>query len=68
MDLGWKILIPASLGWFMLMAVFQLGRDEGWNGIVVGVVAGVLLLGCVVLITSAIGISRANREREGAMF
>jgi len=68
MDLGWKILIPASLGWFMLMAVFQLGRDEGWNGIVVGVVAGVLLLGCAVLITSAISISRANREREGAMF
>ena len=68
MDLGWKILIPAALGWFMLMAVFQLGRDEGWNGIVVGVVAGVLLLGCVVLVTSAINVSRANREREGAMF
>jgi NADH-quinone oxidoreductase subunit H len=68
MDLGWKILIPASLGWFMLMAVFQLGRDEGWNGIVVGVVAGGLLLGCVVLVTSAITVSRSNREREGAMF
>jgi NADH-quinone oxidoreductase subunit H len=68
MNLGWKILIPSALGWFMLMAVFQLGRDEGWNGAVVGVVAGVLLLGCVMLVTSAINVSRANREREGAMF
>ena len=68
MDLGWKILIPASLGWFMLMAVFQLGRDEGWNGAVVGIVAGVLILGCVVLVSAAVSVGRANREREGAMF
>jgi NADH-quinone oxidoreductase subunit H len=68
MDLGWKILIPASLGWFMLMAVFQLGRDEGWNGALVGIVAGAVILGCVVLVATAINVSRANREREGAMF
>jgi NADH-quinone oxidoreductase subunit H len=68
MDLGWKILIPAALGWFMLMAVFQLGRNEGWNGALVGVVAGVVILGCVVLMSAAISVSRANRENEGAMF
>jgi len=68
MDLGWKILIPSSLGWFMLMAIFQLGRDEDWNGAVVGVLAGVVILGCVVLMSAAISVSRANREREGAMF
>ncbi len=68
MDLGWKILIPAALGWFMLMAVFQLGRNEGWNGAVVGVLAGVIILGCVMLMSTAISVSRANREREGAMF
>lgn len=68
MDLGWKILIPAALGWFMLMAVFQLGRNEGWNGALVGVVAGIVILGCVVLMSAAISVSRANRENEGAMF
>ena len=47
MDLGWKILIPASLGWFMLMAVLRLGRDEDWNVVVVTIVAAVIILGCV---------------------
>jgi NADH-quinone oxidoreductase subunit H len=68
MDLGWKILIPSALGWFMLMAVFQLGRNEGWNGAVIGVTAGVIIIGCVVLMSAAISVSRANRENEGAMF
>lgn len=68
MDLGWKVLIPSALGWFMLMAIFQLGRDEGWNGAVVGVLAGAVIIGCVVLMSTAISVSRANREREGAMF
>lgn len=68
MDLGWKILIPSALGWFMLMAIFQLGRDEGWNGAMVGVLAGAVIVGCVMLMSKAISVSRANREREGAMF
>lgn len=68
MDLGWKVLIPAALGWFLLMAVFQLGRDENWSGVLVGMVAGLVILGCVVLVSAAISVSRANREREGAMF
>ncbi|MGA0878106.1 MAG: NADH-quinone oxidoreductase subunit NuoH [Ilumatobacteraceae bacterium] len=68
MDLGWKILIPAALGWFMLMAVFQLGRDQDWNGALVGVLSGVVILVCVMLVSAAISVSRANREHEGAMF
>ena len=68
MDLGWKILIPASLGWFMLMAVLQLGRDEGWNRGVVGVIAAVVVAGCAALMSTAVRGSRANRDREGATF
>ena len=68
MDLGWKILIPASLGWFMLMAVLQLGRDEGWNRGVVGVIAAVVVAGCAALMSTAVRASRANRDREGATF
>jgi NADH-quinone oxidoreductase subunit H len=68
MDLGWKVLIPASLGWFMLMAVLRLARDEDWNRAVVAVAAAVVIVLCAVLISLAMKVSRANREREGAMF
>ncbi|MFM8648492.1 MAG: NADH-quinone oxidoreductase subunit NuoH [Actinomycetota bacterium] len=68
MDLGWKLLIPASLGWFLLMSVLQLGRDEGWNRGVIGVVSAIVIAGCALLMSAAIRVSRANRGREGAMF
>ncbi len=68
MDLGWKILIPASLGWFLLMAALRLGRDQDWNAVVVAVVAAAVLVLCAGLISAAMKVSRANREREGAMF
>ncbi|MEY3681043.1 MAG: NADH-quinone oxidoreductase subunit NuoH [Ilumatobacteraceae bacterium] len=68
MDLGWKILIPASLGWFLLMAALRLGRDQDWNAVLVAVVAAVVLVVCAGLISVAMKVSRANREREGAMF
>ena len=68
MDLGWKILIPASLGWFLLMAALRLGRDQGWNAVLVAAVAAVVLVVCAGLISVAMKVSRANREREGAMF
>jgi NADH-quinone oxidoreductase subunit H len=68
MNLGWKILIPASLGWFMLMAVLRLARDEDWNrGVVIAACIVVLLL-CVGILSLANRVSKANREREGAMF
>ncbi len=68
MDLGWKILIPASLGWFMLMAALRLGRDRDWNQAVVAIVSAVILIVCAALISVAMKVSRANREREGATF
>jgi NADH-quinone oxidoreductase subunit H len=68
MDLGWKILIPASLGWFLLMAALRLGRDQDWNAVVVAVVSAVVLIASAALISLAMKTSRANREREGAMF
>ncbi|WOQ17686.1 NADH-quinone oxidoreductase subunit NuoH [Raineyella sp. W15-4] len=32
MRLGWKWLIPISLGWTMLVAVFRVGVADGWIG------------------------------------
>ena len=68
MDLGWKILIPMSLGWFMLMAALRLGRDQDWNQAVVAIVSAIVLILCAGLISVAMKVSRANREREGATF
>jgi NADH-quinone oxidoreductase subunit H len=30
MDLGWKRLIPASLGWLLLLGAIRIGQDEEW--------------------------------------
>ena len=31
MDLGWKLLIPASLGWFLLLVGVRVAIDQDWN-------------------------------------
>jgi len=68
MDLGWKILIPGSLGWFMLLAAQSVGRDSGWDQIVVTVVTALVLIGGYGLLLAAQYVSRANREKDGASF
>jgi NADH-quinone oxidoreductase subunit H len=46
MNLGWKVLIPLSLAWILLLATVNIGRDEGWNaGVVVAVAFGALIVG-----------------------
>jgi NADH-quinone oxidoreductase subunit H len=68
MNLGWKVMIPVALGWFMLLAAFRVGQDEGWDRwVVLAVSAGVLLV-CAMLLLAATTVSGRNREREGAMF
>jgi NADH-quinone oxidoreductase subunit H len=52
MDLGWKLLIPASLGWFLLLVAVKVALDQDWNVVAViaaaiaglGAGAGLLLL------------------------
>jgi len=68
MDLGWKILIPGSLGWFMLLAAQRVGRDAGWDQIVVTLVTALVLIGGYGLLLAAQHASRANREKDGASF
>jgi NADH-quinone oxidoreductase subunit H len=49
MDLGWKVLIPLALGWFLVLTAIKVGADQGWNmGAVIGVVIIVLLAGWAV--------------------
>lgn len=68
MDLGWKVLIPASLGWFMLIAAQRLGRDQGWNTFVVTAVSVAVLGASYALLQAAFLVSAKQREAEGSMF
>jgi len=61
MDLGWKVLIPFSLGWFLLLAAIQVGRNEGWNVFVI-IPIGILGIGLgAALLLGAIRKARLNR-------
>lgn len=68
MDLGWRLLIPASLGWFMLLAAQRVGREAGWDQMVVTLVTAIVLILGYVLLQLAHKVSRANREKDGASF
>ncbi|MGA0117613.1 MAG: NADH-quinone oxidoreductase subunit NuoH [Ilumatobacteraceae bacterium] len=68
MDLGWRILIPASLGWFMLLAAQRVGREAGWDQVVVTIVSALVLIIGYALLQAAHAVSRRNREKNGASF
>lgn len=68
MDLGWKLLIPVSLGWFMMLVAQRLGRTLGWNLGVVTAVSIAVLGACWFLLQRALTVSAQRRDREGASF
>ena len=61
MDLGWKVMIPVALGWFLFLAAIRIGDDNDWNP--VAVVAGSLAAMAVgaALMLAAIRISGRRR-------
>jgi len=64
MNLGWKALIPLALGWLLLLAAINIGRDEGWNlGIVVGVGFAVLVV-CWAALSAAVGVAQSRRRAD----
>jgi NADH-quinone oxidoreductase subunit H len=65
MMLGWKVLIPVALGWFLLITAFRVGDDEGWNPILVAGVGVVVMAVGYGLLTAAQWSARRNRQLEG---
>ena len=64
MDLGWKLLIPLSLMWFLVLAGIQVGRELGWGSVeqtifVLGF--GLVSLVCVALLYLALRSARLRR-------
>ncbi|MXW42103.1 MAG: NADH-quinone oxidoreductase subunit NuoH [Acidimicrobiia bacterium] len=60
MDLGWKLLIPVSLGWLMLLACYDIAGDRGWNRAAVVVVTLVVMAGLAGLLVLAL---RAAKQK-----
>ena len=68
MHLGWRIMIPLALAWFMLLAFFRAARDEDWNTWTVGVISLAVMFIGASLLQLAGKVAARNREREGAMY
>ena len=66
MDFGWKLLIPISLGWFLLLAALRVGDQNDWNTVAVTVAVLAVFAVSYVLFLAAIRASQRNREMEGA--
>ena len=64
MDAGWKLLIPLALGWFLLLAALDVGRQQDWNPAVVLIASIAVLLAGAGLLRLAIGAARARRTAE----
>ena len=54
MDLGWKRLIPASLGWFLLIAALNIGEDRGWSTFLIVPIGLIALSLAALLLNGAI--------------
>lgn len=64
MDLGWKLLIPLSLGWFLLLVAYKVADDEGWNKLLTGAIGLVVILSAAALLSVAIRTSRYRRDDQ----
>jgi len=60
MNLGWRLMIPLALGWFMLLAAFRIGKDEGWNRWFVGAVCLAVVGGGASLLGRATKVSASD--------
>ena len=64
MDLGWKRLIPLSLGWLLVLAAKDVARDEGWNIYLTLGIAVACLFVALGLLFAAVDVGRARTESE----
>jgi NADH-quinone oxidoreductase subunit H len=64
MDLGWKVLIPVALGWFLFLGALGVAADRDWNRVAVALGAVAVGLAAASLLTGAMRSAKAKRELE----
>jgi NADH-quinone oxidoreductase subunit H len=62
MSIGWKVLIPLALGWLLLLAAINIGRDEDWNMVAVVAVTLAVLVVAWGALAAAVDVARRRRE------
>lgn len=68
MDFGWKILIPVSLGWFLLLAALrEFANGDNVASLRVVGIAGIIGVVAIGLFTAALNVSRKNREASSSL-
>lgn len=69
MDLGWKVMIPISLGWFLLLAALREFSPEGSSADSIRVTAICIAVGAVAisLFMLALKVSRKNRIADSSL-
>ncbi|MEM9745598.1 MAG: NADH-quinone oxidoreductase subunit NuoH [Actinomycetota bacterium] len=65
MDLGWKVLIPISLGWFLLLAALREFNSDGdfADAIPVVIISVVIGMAAVGLFVTALGVGKKTAEQ-----
>jgi NADH-quinone oxidoreductase subunit H len=66
MDLGWKALIPLSLGWLLLISAIKISGDEDWNPVIVAAIGGAVILAALGVLRAAVQ-TGAERRRLGEL-
>jgi len=61
MDLGWKVLIPVALGWFLLIGAMEVADARGWPLVPVVLVGMAVMAGGALLLIGAVSKARAER-------
>jgi NADH-quinone oxidoreductase subunit H len=64
MNLGWKVLIPASLGWLLVIAALQRWREDDWNLPLTAAVLAVLGIGSIALLFAAFRAADLVQDEE----
>jgi NADH-quinone oxidoreductase subunit H len=64
MNLGWKVLIPLSLGWLLLLATIRIGDDEDWDPWIVVVASFVVLVLGWLAMSGALRVGQARHREE----